>query len=109
MCKPPGERCRRASYLLPGFGVSPSSFSPSGVGWGLSGIGFLEAGSRGKAPSGVSGERCLGDSVKGPLNLSPFAPEGGALKNLHLRGGGEHIRRHLRSPERRKRNIAIPS
>src|ERR1700687_4318509 len=55
----------------------------------LSGIGFLEAGSRGKAPGGVSGERCLGDSVKGPPeSLSPFAPEGGALKNLHLRGMG---------------------
>ena len=56
--------------------------------WGLSGIGFLEAGSRGKAPGGVSGERCLGDSVKGPPeSLSPCAPFGGALKNLYLRGG----------------------
>jgi hypothetical protein len=44
---------------------------------GLSGIGFLEAGSRGKAPGGVSGVP--------PDSLSPFAPKGSALKNLHLR------------------------
>src|SRR5436305_14534257 len=29
----------------------------------------LEAGSRGLAPGGVSGERCLGDSVQGPRNF----------------------------------------
>ena len=42
----------------------------------LSGIGFLEAGSRGKAPGGVSGVS--------PDFLSPFAPEGGVPKNLYL-------------------------
>jgi hypothetical protein len=41
-------------------------------------VGFLKAGSRGKAPGGVSGVS--------PESLSPFAPEGGALKNIHLRG-----------------------
>ena len=56
---------------------------------GLTSRGILKAGSRGAAPGGVSGERCLGDSVKGPPeSLPPLAPEGGVQKNLHLKGGG---------------------
>ena len=41
----------------------------------------LEVGSKGKSPGGVSGERCLGDSVKGPPKLLFFffAAEGDEL------------------------------
>ena len=52
----------------------------------LTSIGILKAGSRGAAPGGVSGERCLGDSVKGPPDfLPPLAPEGGVPQNLYLK------------------------
>jgi len=58
-----------------------------GDGNGFSSPGFLEAGSRGKAPGGVSGVP--------PEPLSPSAPEGDAPKNLHLRdengGGGRMV------------------
>src|SRR6266496_1687445 len=42
-----------------GTGIRGRSFPAGGAGV-LSGIGFLEAGSRGKAPGGVSGGPCLG-------------------------------------------------
>jgi len=61
-----------------------ATFAGSAVGglW-LTMVGFLKAGSRGAAPGGVSGERCLGDSVKGPPDfLPPLAPFGGVPKNL---------------------------
>ena len=43
--------------------------------------------SRGHVPGGISEERCLGDSVKGPPDfLPPLAPEGGVPKNLSRKG-----------------------
>jgi len=74
-----------AQFFAPIRGVQ-GALPPARV---LTSMGILKAGSRGAAPGGVSGERCLGDSVKGPPDfLPPFAPEGGVPKNLYLKAAG---------------------